>query len=84
MSSTGFKYTDNEHADSICQFLREIIAEPFGVAVVLLNHLSTDGSAGSGAKRWGEAVAGNMEIKPVIDGDGENHKLRKLCERIYS
>ena len=79
LANTGFQFTDNEHADSICQFLREIIAEPFGVANILINHLSTDKSAGSGAKRWGEAVAGNMEIKPVIDGDGENHKLRKLC-----
>ncbi len=79
MSSTGFKYTDNEHADSICQFLREIIAEPFGVAVVLLNHLSTDGSAGSGAKRWGEAVAVNVEIKKVMDGQEENDKERKLA-----
>ena len=85
MSSTGFKYTDNEHADSICQFLREIIAEPFGVANVLINHLSNDGKAGSGARRWGEMVAGNLEIKSVMDavGDGgakeENHTLRKLC-----
>ena len=79
MSSTGFKYTDNEHADSICQFLREIIAEPFGVAVVLLNHLSTDGSAGSGAKRWGEAVAVNVEIKKVMNGQEENDKERKLA-----
>ena len=79
MSSTGFKYTDNEHADSICQFLREIIAEPFGVAVVLLNHLSTDGTAGSGAKRWGEAVAVNVEIKKVMMGQEENDKERKLC-----
>jgi len=85
LANTGFGYTDNEHADSICQFLREIIAEPFGVANVLINHLSTDGKAGSGAKRWGEAVAGNLEIKSVMDavGDGgakeENHTLRKLC-----
>ena len=34
LANTGFQYTDNEHADSICQFLREIIAEPFGLAVV--------------------------------------------------
>ena len=85
LANTGFGYTDNEHADSICQFLREIIAEPFGVANVLINHLSNDGKAGSGAKRWGEAVAGNLEIKSVMDavGDGgakeENHTLRKLC-----
>ena len=85
LANTGFQYIDNEHADSICQFLREIIAEPFGVANVLINHLSNDGKAGSGAKRWGEAVAGNLEIKSVMDavGDGgakeENHTLRKLC-----
>ena len=57
LSGTGFKYIDNEHADSICQFLREIIGEPLGMACVLINHLSNDGKAGSGAKRWGEAVA---------------------------
>ena len=85
LANTGFGYTDNEHADSICQFLREIIAEPFGVANVLINHLSNDGKAGSGARRWGEMVAGNLEIKSVMDavGDGgakeENHTLRKLC-----
>ena len=79
MSSTGFKYTDNEHADSICMYLREIIAEPFDLSVVLLNHLSTDGSAGSGAKRWGEAVAVNIEIKKVIDGGEENNNERKLA-----
>ena len=79
MSSTGFKYTENEHACSIIQFLREIVAEPFGVAVVLLNHLSTDGKAGSGAKRWGEAVAVNIEIKSVMDGQEVNNNERKLC-----
>ena len=87
LSGTGFKYIDNEHADSICQFLREIIGEPLGMACVLINHLSNDGKAGSGAKRWGEAVAMNVEIKPVIDpsandggqGVGINHNERKLC-----
>jgi len=79
MSSTGFKFTENEHACSIIQFLREIVAEPFGVAVVLLNHLSTDGKAGSGAKRWGEGVAVNIEIKSVMDGQDVNNNERKLC-----
>ena len=85
LANTGFQYTDNEHADSICQFLREIIGEPFGVAIGLINHLGTDNRSASGAKRWGEAVAVNIEIKSVMDaiGDGgakeENHTLRKLC-----
>ncbi len=87
LSGTGFKYIDNEHADSICQFLREIIGEPLGMACVLINHLSNDGKAGSGAKRWGEAVAMNVEIKPVLDpsssdggqGVGINNNERKLC-----
>ena len=86
LANTGFQYTDNEHADSICQFLREIIAEPFGLAVGLINHLGVDTRSASGAKRWGEAVAMNIEIKTVMDriGDGnekeENHSLRKLCK----
>ena len=91
LANTGFAYTDNEHSDSINQFLREIVAEPFGLACVLINHLSNDGKAGSGAKRWGETVAVNAEIKPVIlldaspedGGQGagmkEDNSLRKLC-----
>ena len=65
--------------------MREIIAEPFGLACVLINHMGTDNKSASGAKRWGEAVAMNMEIKPVMEKieDGkereENHGLRKLC-----
>tara|TARA_R100000353_G_scaffold3457_1_gene5425 strand:- start:380 stop:1135 length:756 start_codon:yes stop_codon:yes gene_type:complete len=91
LANTGFAYTDNEHSDSINQFLREIVAEPFGLACVLINHLSNDGKAGSGAKRWGETVAVNAEIKPVVVMDGspedggqgagmkEDNSLRKLC-----
>ncbi len=47
--------------------------------------MGTDNKSASGAKRWGEAVAMNMEIKSVMErvGDGnereENHSLRKLC-----
>mgnify|MGYP001166271770 FL=1 len=85
MANSGFSYCDNEHSDSIVQFMREIIAEPFGLACVLINHMGTDNKSASGAKRWGEAVAMNMEIKPVMEKieDGkereENHGLRKLC-----
>ena len=79
LANTGYDYTSNEHADSICQFLREIIAEPFGVAPALINHLGSNEKAGSGAKRWGEAVAVNVEIKSVMNGAEENHQQRKLC-----
>ena len=85
MANTGFDYCNNEHSDSIVQFTREILSEPYGLASVLINHMGTDSKSASGAKRWGEAVAMNVEIKPVTErvGDGnervENHGLRKLC-----
>ena len=85
LANSGFDYCNNEHSDSIVQFMREIISEPFDLASVLINHMGNDAKSGSGAKRWGEAVAMNMEIKSVMErvGDGnereENHSLRKLC-----
>ena len=79
LANTGFSYCDNEHSDSIVQFLREIIAEPFGLASVIINHMGTDAKSASGAKRWGEASAMNIEIQPVQEQGEENHNLRKLC-----
>lgn len=79
LTNSGFKYQDNEHADLICQYLREIFAEPLEIATVLINHLAADGVNGSGAKRWGEVVAQNIEVQPVKESGKENHQLRKLC-----
>ena len=79
LANTGFSYCDNEHSDSIVQFLREIIAEPFELASVIINHMGTDAKSASGAKRWGEASAMNIEIQPVQEQGEENHNLRKLC-----
>ena len=79
LANTGFSYCDNEHSDSIVQFLREIIAEPFELASVIINHMGTDTKSASGAKRWGEASATNIEIQPVQEQGEENHNLRKLC-----
>ena len=79
LANTGFSYCDNEHSDSIVQFLREIIAEPFELASVIINHMGTDAKSASGAKRWGEASATNIEIQPVQEQGEENHNLRKLC-----
>ena len=56
LSGSGYNFCDNEHSDAICQFLREIICEPFQVASVLINHLSTDGKKGSGAQRMGRSM----------------------------
>ena len=79
LANSGFKYTDNEHVEIICQYLREIIAEPIGIANVLINHLGADGVSGSGAKRWGEIVAQNIEIQPCKEGNKENHDQRRIC-----
>ena len=42
LSGTPFAYTNNNEVDLIVDFLRSIIAEPLGVSIVLLSHLSTD------------------------------------------
>ena len=79
LANTGFKYENNEQVEIICQYLREIIAEPIGIANVLINHLGADGVSGSGAKRWGEIVAQNIEIQPCKEGNKENHDQRRIC-----
>ena len=79
LSGTPFKYTDNEQADLIIGFLREIIAEPLGVSIMLLSHNSSQGDSSSGAKRWNEACGWVAQIKEVKDGEKINDKQRKLC-----
>jgi len=79
LSGTPFKYTDNEQADLIIGFLREIIAEPLGVSIMLLSHNSTQGDSSSGAKRWNEACGWVAQIKKVKEGEKVNDKQRKLC-----
>ena len=48
LSGTAFEYRDNTEVDFLVDFLRSIIAEPLGVSIVLLSHLSTDKTASSG------------------------------------
>ena len=79
LSGTPFKYTDNEQADLIIGFLREIIAEPLQVSIMLLSHNSTAGESSSGAKRWNEACGWVAQIKKVKEGEKVNDKQRKLC-----
>ena len=79
LSGTPFKYQDNEQADLIINFLREIIAEPLQVSIMLLSHNSTAGESSSGAKRWNEACGWVAQIKKVKEGEKVNDKQRKLC-----
>ena len=79
LSGTPFKYTSNEEADLIVQFLREIICEPFGVSVMLLSHNAVDGASSSGAKRWNEACGWAAQIKAVKVNDQIENDKRKLC-----
>jgi len=80
LSSSPFKYTDNDQVDIINQFLREIILEPYGIALVLLSHMNAQRTDASGAQRWGQVAGSVIEVKPSKSGDRENHNQRNLCK----
>ena len=81
LSGTAFQYRNNNEVDLIVDFLRSIIAEPLGVSIILLSHLSTDKGASSGAKRWVGACGWVAEIKPVTVNEQEDYTQRKLLIR---
>ena len=81
LSGTAFEYRDNTEVDLIVDFLRPIIAEPLGVSIILLSHLSTDKAASSGAKRWVGACGWAAEIKAVTVNEQEDYTQRKLLIR---
>jgi len=81
LSGTTFEYRDNTEVDLIVDFLRSIIAEPLGVSIMLLSHLSSDKAGSSGAKRWLGASGWGAEIKSVSVNDEEDFTKRKLLIR---
>ena len=81
LSGTSFNYTMNTEVDLLVDFLRSIIAEPLGVSILLLSHLSSDKAGSSGAKRWLGASGWGAEIKSVSVNDEEDFTKRKLLIR---
>ena len=77
MSGTGFHYADNEQVNQMCSLLRETIALPLGVCVVLLNHKGKELGEGAGAKAWSESAGQTIELKDVKGPGGEDDPTKR-------
>lgn len=81
MSGTGMNYTDNETVNQFVTLLRQTVAQPLDISVVLINHKGMDRKEGAGAKAWSEACGQVIELARIEREGQEMANVRELIIR---
>nr|BDD45724.1 hypothetical protein 28 [bacterium] len=81
MSGTGMDYTHNETVNQFVTLLRQTVAQPLHLPVVLINHKGTDQKEGAGAKAWSEACGQVIELAFVTEDKQQLNNVRELIIR---
>lgn len=81
MSGTGMDYTHNETVNQFVTLLRQTVAQPLQLPVVLINHKGTDQKEGAGAKAWSEACGQVIELTFVKEDNQQLEQVRELIIR---
>ena len=81
MSGTGMDYTHNETVNQFVTLLRQTVAQPLQLPVVLINHKGTDQKEGAGAKAWSEACGQVIELAFVTEDKQQLNNVRELIIR---
>ena len=81
MSGNGMDYTHNETVNQFVTLLRQTVAQPLQLPVVLINHKGIDQKEGAGAKAWCEACGQVIELAFVTADKQQLNNVRELIIR---
>ena len=81
MSGTGMDYTHNETVNQFVKLLRQSVAQPLGIPIVLINHKGMDQREGAGAKAWSESCGQVIELAFVYQEKQQLAMVRELTIR---
>ena len=80
-SAAGWSHEHNLPSRELLRYLREIVCQPLGCSIVLLNHDGTKEGVHSGAKSWSEDPSIVVSFAKALDSEGRQIGIRATFKK---
>ena len=80
-SAAGWSHEHNLPSRELLRYLREIVCQPLGCSIVLLNHDGTKEGFHSGAKSWSEDPSIVVSFAKALDAEGRQIGIKATFKK---